>query len=400
MQFFALLIAILTFSSNAWCKSYDMSELLEMAEKNSVVKAAEFSALAQKRFANQQKYWENPVFSLSNDSNQKTYNISQTLPFFGKLESKYNVEEAQFRILETRKNNLALSVKAETFVLLYQCYALQQKIELAQKRLDRLSLVDRYLSKIVLSSPTQAAQGSITKDRIKLINRDLTNYKNQLYQSWNRANIYLNLDQQPEIKFRWINPSKYKGREFLINEAINNNLGLREQKFLIQKSHSELSFAKLEKMPDVSISATRDEPSSAAGGSRANGVGLSLSLPLINRNQEKILGAESQIKAQELEFEFQKNQLIRSINNDINQFETAIKIAQNFPTSQVEQILSRLNQANNNFKKGILDFITYIELDSQEYQMIDTVIDTQLNLAATYATLMTKVGSFTLPSND
>lgn len=399
MRFLSTLIVGLILANNAWCKSYEISELLEIAEKNSIVKAAEFSALAQKRFANQQKYWENPVASVSQDSNQKTYSVSQAIPFYGKLDSKFKVEEAQYQILETRKNNLALSVKAETFVLLYQYHALQQKIELAQKRLDRLSLVDKYLSNIVLASPTQSAQGHITKDRIKLINRDLVRYQNQLYQTWNRANIYLNLEEQPQIKVRWLDSKNYRGRDFFVSAAIDNNLGLREQKFLIQKAKSELSFAKLEKMPDVNISATRDDPSAAAGGSHANGVGLSLSLPLINRNQEKILGAESQIKAQEMEFEFQKNQLLRTINNDLNEFETALKITKNFPPAEVAQILNRLSKANNNFKKGILDFITYIELDLQEYQMIDTIIDTQVDVATSYAALMTKVGSFTLPSN-
>ncbi len=400
LKFYAILIAGLLLADNCWCKSYEMSELLEIAEKNSVVKAAEFSALAQKRFANQQKYWENPVFSANQDANQKSYSISQAIPFYGKLDSKYKVEEAQYKILETRKNNLVLSVKAETFVLLYQYHALQRKIELAQKRLDRLSLVDTYLSKIVLSSPTQGAQGQITKDRIKLVNRDLVRYKNQLYQTWNRANIYLNLDEQPQINISWLESKNYRGREFFVNEAISNNLILREQKFLIEKSKSELSFANLEKMPDININATRDDPSASAGGNRTNGIGLSLSLPLINRNQEKILGAESRIKAQEMEFEFQKNFLIRSISNDINEFETALKIARNFPTSEVPQILNRLNKANNNFKKGILDFITYIELDSQEYQMIDTIIDTQVDVATSYASLMIKVGNFTLPKND
>ncbi len=400
MRFVAILIVGLLLADSSWCKNYEMSELLEIAEKNSIVRAAEYSALAQKRFANQQKYWDNPVVSFKQDSNNKGYSLSQSIPFFGKLESKYQIEEAQYKVLETRKNNLALSVKAETFILLYQYYALQQKIELAQKRLHRLSLVDHYLSSVILSSPTQSSQAQITKDRIRLVNRDLIHYQNQLYQTWNRANIYLNLDEQPKINVKWLNQKNYRGRDSLIDDAINNNLSLREQKFLIQKSKSELSFAEIEQMPNINIAATHDSPSATAGGNRTTGIGLSLSLPLINRNQEKIIGAQSQIKAQQMEFEFQKNQLALSLSNDINEFETLMKIANNFPASEINRILHRLNRANNNFKKGILDFITYIELDSQEYQMIDTVIDTQVALAATYAALMTKVGKFTLPQND
>ena len=47
------------------------------------------------------------------------------------------------------------------------------KIILAQKRITRLSLIDRFLSSINLSSPTQKAQSKITKDKIRLIINDL-----------------------------------------------------------------------------------------------------------------------------------------------------------------------------------------------------------------------------------
>lgn len=391
---------LLCLTNKAFTKDYSIEDLLKIAEQNSLIKAAEFSAISQKNFANQQKYWENPIVSFSQNSNQKNYSFSQAIPFAGKLQTKFNVEDSQYQILENQKNNLALFVKAETFTLLYQYYALQKKIDLAQKRLARLSLVDKYLSHIVLSSPTQISQGRITKDKIKLIERDLMRFRNQLFQTWNKVNIYLNLESEPKLSISWLVEENYQGKKTLIEAALENNLGLKEQKFLLKKYRAELSFAKLEKMPDVNISATKENASQASGGRDVSGVGLSLSVPLFNRNQEKILGAESKIKSQEFEFEFQKNQLEKEVTNDINEFETSLKIAKNFPVAEIDKTLARLNAANNEFKKGILDFITYIELDSQEYQIIDTIIDTQVDLAATYAALMTKIGTFILPKND
>lgn len=138
------------FVGDAFCKDYKIEELLQIAEQNSIIKAAEFSALSQQNFANQQKYWENPTVSFSGNSNQKNYSISQSVPFFNKLQRKYDVENSEYKILENRRNNLALFVKAKTFTLLFQYQALQKKIDLAQKRLARLSLVDKYLSHIVL----------------------------------------------------------------------------------------------------------------------------------------------------------------------------------------------------------------------------------------------------------
>jgi outer membrane protein TolC len=176
-------------------------------------------------------------------------------------------------------------------------------------------------------------------------------------------------------------------------------LELKEQKLLVNKYKSELSFAKIEQMPDVNISASQQSSSSATTSSNqgGNGIGLSVSIPLFNRNQEKIFSAKSKIKAQELSFEFNYNRLIQLLNNDINQFETTLKLAKNFPISEINKTLARLALANSDFKKGILDFITYIELDLQEYQVIDTCLDTQLEMASSYANLMTKIGNFILP---
>ncbi len=403
-KYFLIFSSIIFFSFSAFCKDYKIEELIDIAQQNSAnIKSAQYLASSQQRLANQQKYWNNPILSVGKIRGENIYGVSQTIPFMGKLQSKYDIEEAEFRVLETRSNNTALFVKAEVFSLLYQYQALKKKIELAQKRLDRLSLVDKYLATIVLSSPTKKAQWHITKDKIKLVERDLIKFRNELYQTWNAANVYLNLESEPtNITMQWLDNANYQGKNFFINSAIENNLDLKEQKILVSKYKSELSFAKVEQMPDVTVSATRQNGSisslNGAANQDATGVGLSASIPLFNRNQEKIASAYSKIKAQEQEFEFQRNQLIQLISNDISEYETSLKLAGNFPVANINKILSRLSEANSDFKKGVLDFITYIELDSQEYQVIDTIIDTQVDLASSYSQLMIKVGSFTLPN--
>lgn len=120
---------------------------------------------------------------------------------------------------------------------------------------------------------------------------------------------------------------------------------------------------------------------------------------MINQNKEKILADNSKIKSQQYELEFQTNQLLNLINNDLNKYEAGLEIAKKFPLSTIKKSLENLSQANQDFKRGVLDFIIYIELDSQEYQMIDTVLDNQLQLAISYSNLMTKIGKFIFIEN-
>ena len=85
-KFFLVFLSLIFFSFSAFCKDYKIEELIDIAEQNSAnIKAAQYSALAQKRLANQQKYWSNPVASVGRIGGQDTYSVSQTVPFYNKL---------------------------------------------------------------------------------------------------------------------------------------------------------------------------------------------------------------------------------------------------------------------------------------------------------------------------
>lgn len=395
-------------TNSSFAQIYQISELLDIAQKNSQnIRFADNLSKAQLDFAKQQKYWNNPIISINRIGGQNNYSITQAIPFYGKLKNRYNIEEAESEILGIRKKSLVLSVKSDLFKLIYQYEALKQKIQLAKKRVDRLSLIDKYLAAIELNSPTKKAQSQITKDRIKLVERDLIRLSNEVYQIWNLMNVYLGLETEPDqILFKWLSEENYQDKNFFIASAMENNLELKEQKLAIKKYNSELSYAKIEQMPDFNVSAIKETGSnSAAIGSGSssnsnNGIGLSVSVPLINRNQGKISSVSNKIKAQEASLGFQRTVVEKEIKNAFNEYETSLKLAKNFPINNINKIIYRLLEANSDFKRGTLDFITYIELDLQEYQMIDAIFDAQIGLANSYADLMNRVGNFALPFKD
>jgi len=389
-------------TSEGLCVEYTIDNLLKIAEENSSnIQAFDLFAQSQKSFANQQKYWTNPTISATKTSSQNSFSLSQEIPYFNKLENKYNIENAEFKIQENRRNSLILEVKSQVFKLAYQNFILQNKIQLTQKRLDRLSLISNYLTNIALDSPNRHAQSIIAQDRIKLVQRDLIILNNQLKQNFNNLNVFLNLPEQPKITLKWLDKNQLEPKQNLVQKAFENNLNLKGQKFNIEKYRSELAYAKIEQMPNVNIHGQMQNSSSSLNSSSqaSNGIGLSLSVPIINQNKEKIFSAESKIKAQNKLYEFEKNQLEKIIENDILQYQTQLKNSQIFAINLIPKIISRLNSANIEFKKGILDFITYIELDMQEYQILDAIFEAQYLLAESLSDLMVKIGDFSIPQN-
>ena len=399
---FRILLLLFFFISNSFASdpkvNYSIAEILTIVEKNPAIKSAEFMMIAQRNLALQEKYWQNPQINFGFGNNTQSYQASQLIPFIGKLESKFNIEDSQFKILENQKNNLILNIKAQCFSLIYAYNINSKKIILAQKRIDRLSLIDRFLSSINLTSPTKIAQGQITKNKIKLIKNDLLKLKFRETQLWNNLNIYLGFIDKVNFNTPWLNNKSFPKVETLLQEAIQKNLNLQENKNLLKKYQAQLHYNRLEKMPDFSISLANTRSNFNGSSASANSIGLSLSIPLINRNQEKILASHSQIRAQENQIEFYQNLLTNELATEINHFQTNLKIADDFSFKIIDQAIARLNQANLDFKKGILEFITYIELDTQEYNSIDVALDTQVQLANNYSNLMIKIGNFIIPN--
>lgn len=400
---FRILLLLFFFISNSFASdpkvNYSIAEILTIVEKNPAIKSAEFMTIAQRNLALQEKYWQNPQINFGLGNNTQSYQASQLIPFIGKLESKFNIEDSQFKILENQKNNLILNIKAQCFSLIYAYNINSKKIILAQKRIDRLSLIDRFLSSINLTSPTKIAQGQITKNKIKLIKNDLLKLKFRETQLWNNLNIYLGFIDKVNFNTPWLNNKSFPKVETLLQEAIQKNLNLQENKNLLKKYQAQLHYNRLEKMPDFSISLANTRSNFNGSSASANSIGLSLSIPLINRNQEKILASHSQIRAQENQIEFYQNLLTNELATEINHFQTNLKIADDFSFKIIDQAIARLNQANLDFKKGILEFITYIELDTQEYNSIDVALDTQVQLANNYSNLMIKIGNFIIPND-
>lgn len=401
MHYLLALLLIFIYSP-AFSSVYSLDKLLEIGEKNSEnIKAMEYFADSQLYLAKQQKYWPNPNVGFENSKNGDSVIISQTVPFYNKLSSKYKIEESEYKILSIKKNETALLVKAEIFRLAYQYYGLQKKIKLFEKRISRLSSVDKYLSNIVLASPTKHSQAYIVKDKISLLKRDLIKMESSLYQIWNKMNIFLQLEEVPDIEIKFYAKKPFNQVDF-IDKSIDQNLFLRQQKQAIEKYRAEISFAKIEQMPDLNISVTNSSSSSsnqgASGGS--NKIGFSVPLPLINRNQQKIYALESRVKGLQANYKFEETQLINLARNAINEYNALLEIEKKFPMHKIDNIIARLNSANSDFQKGILDFITYVEFDAQEYNIIEASIDTQIAIAEIYSKLMVQSGNFTIPQYE
>ena len=267
---------------------------------------ASYGVRAAEGNAQQAGSWSNPTLELSAEEfggsgTRKGYNaaqttalLSQTLELGGKRSKRWHVAEAETRLAgwdyeAKRRDVLMLTKKAYVDVLLAQGQLSLSESLLAVAEDVRLTAAKRVQSgKVPLLEETKAgievASARIARDRAR---RELDMARKRLAATWGGTRPVFR-----EAGGEWEAVNNVPSLEVL-SGSLNNTPEVARWNDEVTLSRRALAVAKSERIPDVSISAgiSRFEED----GSTAGLVGLSLPLPLFNRNAGGILAASHQI---------------------------------------------------------------------------------------------------------
>ena len=74
------------------------------------------------------------------------------------------------------------------------------------------------------------------------------------------------------------------------------------------------------------------------------------------------------------------------------------RIVQEFPRELLPELETQLEEAEEGFRKGQVDLLTFLELDSSASETIGQVFDAQLDLVAKAAELLAATGEVDAPA--
>ncbi|WP_426136558.1 TolC family protein [Pseudomonas sp. PWP3-1b2] len=237
----------------------------------------------------------NPVASWDAEDtrrNSRTTSIklSQTLELGGKRGARIDVAEraqdAAALTLEQRRNGL----RADVIDGYYGALRAQERLELAQRSLalaERGLVVAKGRVTAGKSSPVEATRAQVQLSQIRLeLNRaqiDLTDAYRQLAASTGRAT----LDFQTVATQSTTTPPLPPTAQLLARLEQTPELRLAELKIL--QSEAGVGLEKAQRIPDLDVSVGSQYDAGVR--ERVNLVGVSMPIPLFNRNQGNVLAA-------------------------------------------------------------------------------------------------------------
>ena len=271
----------------------------------------------------------------------------------------------------------------------YEYAANRRKAAFAEKRRKRFEVIESYLSGRVFPTPQRKAESRIVHNHVKNVAADAIQSEAGYKKSLANLKAYAPLGSgvPPEIEVPWLSGTRSLDGKSWLETALANNPGLRIQRLAVQGAGLESALASREGLPDAAVVASYEQ-SKAAETEKNYGLGLSLAFPSWNRNRSGIKSAEMKRSAEERQLGYEEQKLRAELAKALIEYEAARKTVLQYPQETLTELEAQLQDADEGFRKGQLDLLTFLELDDSASETFGRAFDAQAELAAKAAELL------------
>jgi outer membrane protein TolC len=379
-------------------KRYSLAELVGLALKTTPLLSAQDARVEEKSLsATQARVWQGPSTGLLFGRTKQTevsgsrfeLSLAQPIPLTG-------IPSLRGRLLGLESQSLRVQRAAsEVMVTLsvaqgaYEYTASRRKAAFAASRRKRFELIQSYLAGRVFATPQRMAESRIVTNRVKNLVaetiRGEAGYKASLEKL--KAFVALDSGKYPDIDVPWLSGARAIDEKESLSKALADNPELRAQRLTVEGAGVEKTLALREGLPDTSIIASYEKGQADIIGTDY-GLGVSLAFPSWNRNRSGVKSAEQKRRAEEGLLNYAEQRLKAELLRTLVEFEAARQVVLKYPPETLAELEGQLQGADEGFRKGQVDLLTFLELDGSAAETYGLALDAQADLAAKAAEVL------------
>lgn len=164
----------------------------------------------------------------------------------------------------------------------------------------------------------------------------------------------------------------------LLARAHTNNFELRARELELAQQGWREDLAKNERYPTLRIGPAYSEENAGNEKERVLSVGVSLPLPLWNRNQGEIGVARARRLQAETALEVAERDLQRQVIAAARVYETKVREMEKWRPDSVQHFKAAAELADRHYRLGAVPISTYVELQKQYLEAVESLLDTKL----------------------
>ena len=356
-------------------------------------------SIGEVNFWSSDEYPRNGSFRNFGRNTQFSIELSQMIQMGGTRRRLIRMEETSRDIAIAEFEDLLRSLRLELQTSVNELVYKQAFTDVLNRELD-------LLYQVVESHRRQAEQGNIARMELLRFEAALQEVEGEIYEYFMALNasrttlkILLNIPPNYHLTVVSETPNIRNPVDIsllnLSELAIENRPDLRMYNLQTQFHERELSYERSYRIPDLTLSAFFDRHDGPFDTPNFFGFGVSIDLPILNRNQGNIRAAKFSIDQAELLSQQQRNIVKHEVTEAFNNFLMAHRLYERISGrgNLASELDAMLDVALRNLMLrniGILDFLDFIESYKTSKH---TFLSARKNLITAFQTLQYVVGT-------
>jgi len=163
----------------------------------------------------------------------------------------------------------------------------------------------------------------------------------------------------------------------LLALALTNNFELRMRATELAQQGFRVNLARNERYPALSVGPTFSEENVGGAREQIIGVGVSLPLPLWNRNSENIAAAKARQMQAEVSLNVTERDVQRQVLAAALTYETKLREMAKWRPDSAQHFKDAAELADRHYRLGAVPISTYVELQQQYLEAVESLLDTK-----------------------
>jgi len=334
--------------------------------------------------------WANPEVSttigqkqvrssgLSDEGVAWSVGVQQTFEWPGRIPLRKAIANRQMQLAELGFAQFKASLAARARTLAYNVFAAQEKAAAAKEVADRFQqlrevLVQRDPAGLTPQLETRIIEATELTLVRKATEATLASQSallelNQLRgQAWTNAMTV----QPADLRF-----SAAPERETLLTAAQTNNFELQMRRVELEQQGFKVLLARKDGYPALTAGPYYSQER-AGDREQQIGVGISLPLPLWNRNKGGVETAEARQKQAETSLYVMQRDLERRILERALKYQTKLSEMAKWRPESVDEFHKAAELADRHYRLGAVPIATYVEMQKQYLEAVEALLDTR-----------------------
>lgn len=373
----------------------------EALEKNPELKFFEAEITAAKAGRKTAGIWANPEASgsigqkrvsspgLSDEGIAWTVSVMQPFEWPGRIGLRKAIANRDIELAQLGYERFKVALAARTRTLGYDLFAAQEKATAAGEVAERFKALRE-----VLMQRDPAGLTPLLETRV-IEATELNAQRKASDAQLLAQNALLELNHlrgaAPDTKCRVTSPQPIirppESHATLLAAAQTNNFELRLRAVELAQQGLRVNLARNERYPALSVGPEYSEEKVGNDREQILGISFSLPLPLWNRNTGNISAAKARETQAEVSFQVAERDMQRQVLAAALTYETKLREMARWRPDSAQHFKDAAELADRHYRLGAVPISTYVELQQQYLEAVESLLDTKRDALAAAAQL-------------